>query len=165
MIDPHYMVYSFGVPLNAPSWMFGDNKSVVTSSTIPHLMLSKRWNALSYHCVREAVAGGWLHFEHIPGTENPANILTKLLPWFSLKIFVKPLLLWKGDMVDAPTGTSNPEGSDAGLGSKVPPEPPSRGCDSAQVGGHAIPAILCGNQYAVLYDAMPTDSEFCMVCR
>ncbi len=89
--------------------MFGDNKSVVTSSTIPHSTLSKCWNALSYHKVREAVAGGWLRFEHIPGTENPADIFTKPLPWASLRVFVEPLLFWKGDTARA-TGTST-EGS------------------------------------------------------
>ena len=31
---------------------------------------------ISYHRVREAVAGGWVQFEHIPGAENPADILT-----------------------------------------------------------------------------------------
>ena len=37
--------------------MFGDNQSVVTtSSTIPHSPLSKHWTALSYHWVREAIA-------------------------------------------------------------------------------------------------------------
>ena len=35
--------------------MFGDNQSVITSSTIPHSRLSKRHNALSYHRVREAI--------------------------------------------------------------------------------------------------------------
>ena len=50
--------------------------------------------------IREAVAGGWVRFEHIPGTENPADILTKPSPWFSLKVFVEPLLLWKGDTVE-----------------------------------------------------------------
>ena len=54
--------------------------------------------------------------------ENPADILTKPLPWFSLKIFVKPMLPWKGDTVDTPSGTSNPEGSDAGLDLTVPGE-------------------------------------------
>ena len=154
------MLCSFGVPLDGPSWMFGNNKSVIASSTIPHSMLGKHWNALSYHRVREAVAGDWVRFENIPGTENPANILTKPLPWFSSKVFVKPLLLWKGDTVDAPLGTSNPEGSDAGPGLTVLDEQLSYGRDSANVSGHAIPAILCGNQYAVLYDTMPTDNAF-----
>ena len=31
----------FGVPIDGPSWLFGDNKSVVTSSMIPHSVLGK----------------------------------------------------------------------------------------------------------------------------
>ena len=160
MIDPQCTLRSFGVPLDGPLWMFGDNNSVITRSTIPHSTLGKRWNALLCHRVREAVAGGWVHFEHIPGTENPADILMKPLPWFSLKIFVEPLLLWKGDTVDAPSGTSNPEGSDAGPGSTVPDEQLSHGHDSANVSGHAVPAVPHGNQFAALFDAEPADNEF-----
>ena len=51
LIDLRYTLRSFGVPLDGPAWLFGDNKLVVTSSTIPHSSLSKRWNALSYHKV------------------------------------------------------------------------------------------------------------------
>ena len=32
--------------------------------------------------------------------------------------------------------------------------------DLAHVNGHAILALLCGNQCTVLFDAMPTDNEF-----
>ena len=124
LIDIRYTLRSFGVPLDGEAWLFGDNKSVVTSSTIPHSTLSKRWNALSYHKVREAVAGGWLRFEHIPGPDNPADIFTKPLPWHLLKVFVEPLLMWKGSLADynsaakSPPGHSHPEGSvtDPGLG-------------------------------------------------
>ena len=91
--------------------MFGDNQSVVTSSTIPHSNLSKRWNALSYHKVREAVAGGWLRFEHIPGTQNPADVLTKALAWYQMRVHVEPLLFWKGDTLESGTEQVNPEGS------------------------------------------------------
>ena len=132
---------------------------VVTSGGIPHSTLGKRWNAFSYHRVREAVAGGWVRFEHIPGTENPADILTKPLPWFSLKVFVEPLLLWKGDTVEPPSGIPNPEGSDAGPGMEVPGDSTSQGRDSVNVSGHAIPAVLYGNQYAALVDAEPTELE------
>ncbi len=111
LIDLRYTLRSFGVPLDGPAWLFGDNKSVVTSSTIPHSTLSKRWNALSYHKVREAIAGGWLRFEHLPGTENPADIMTKSLPWFKMKVFVEPLLFWKGDTSEVPSRESIPEGS------------------------------------------------------
>jgi hypothetical protein len=71
--------------------MFGDNQSVVTSATIPHLTLGKRWNALSYHRVREAIAAGWLRFEHISGIQNPADILTNALSWSTLRVFVEPM--------------------------------------------------------------------------
>ena len=52
---------------------------VVTSGGIPHSTLGKRWNALSYHRVREAVPGGWVRFEHIPGAENPADIFDETI--------------------------------------------------------------------------------------
>ena len=91
--------------------------------------------------------------------ENLANVLTKPLPWFSLKIFVEPLLLWKGGMADAPLGTSNPEGSDVGLGSTVPEEQLSHGHDLSNKSGHTIPVVLCGNQCAVLCDMEPTEDE------
>jgi hypothetical protein len=114
IIDLRYMLWSFGVPLDGPAWMFGDNKLVVTSSTIPHSSLGKRWNALSYHRVREAIAGGWLRFEHIPGDQNPADILTKSLAWAVSRYYVEPMLLWKGDTHDIPSGSLNTEGSVTG---------------------------------------------------
>ena len=45
---------SMGIPVNRLV-MFSNNQSVVTSSTIPHLPLSKQWTALSYHRVRETI--------------------------------------------------------------------------------------------------------------
>ena len=42
---------------------------------------------------------------------------------------------------------------DAGPGSTVPEEQLSHGRDSSNMSGHAIPAMLCGNQYAVLFTA------------
>ena len=73
IIDLQYTLHMFGVPIDGTSWLFGDNKLVVTSSTIAHSTLNKCWNALSYHKVREAVAGNIVRFEHIPTGDNPAN--------------------------------------------------------------------------------------------
>jgi hypothetical protein len=56
-----------GVPVVEKSYLFGDNQSVVTSSTIPPSSLNKRHNALSYHRVWEAIAGKILAFFHIVG--------------------------------------------------------------------------------------------------
>ena len=158
LIDLRCTLRSFGAPLDGCSWLFGDNKSVVTSSTIPHSSLSKRWNALSYHKVRESIASGWLRFEHIPGTENPADILAKPLPWHMLKVFVEPLPLWKGDTADAPSGSENPEASDASPGLTLTRDSgdatdtnanPVVGAGSA---GASIPIELSNNMCAVLCD-------------
>ena len=62
IIDLRLALRHLGIPV-CRSVMFGDNKSVVTSSTIPHSQLNKRWTASSCHRVREAVgrdfAGCW----------------------------------------------------------------------------------------------------------
>ena len=99
-----------GVPIEGSSWLFGDNKAVVTSCTIPHSSLNKRWNAISSHKVREAVAGGFIRFEHILTDQNPADILTKSLPWHKARVHVEPLLFWKGETSTDDVPTS--EGSD-----------------------------------------------------
>ena len=51
-----------GVPIRDKSYMFGDNKSVVTSSTIPNSTISKRHHLASYHRVREAIAAKFISF-------------------------------------------------------------------------------------------------------
>ena len=97
IMDLRYTLRMLGVPLDGPSWLFGDNKSVVQSSTIPHSTLSKRWNALSYHRIREAIAAGIIYFVHMPGTENPSDTLTKPLTHAVAWKFHEPLLFWKGE--------------------------------------------------------------------
>ena len=94
IIDLRYTLRMLGVPLDGPSWMFGDNLSVIQSSTIPSSSLKKRHNALCYHRVREAQACGVIRFCHIPGKDNPADICTKHMSsreWFPL---MKPLIFW-----------------------------------------------------------------------
>jgi hypothetical protein len=45
-----------GVKIETSSYMFGDNKSVVKSATLPQSQLGKRHHALAYHFTREAIA-------------------------------------------------------------------------------------------------------------
>ena len=86
IIDLHYTLHMFSVPLDGASWFFGDNK------TIPHSSLGKHWNALSYNCSREAVATGIVYFNHITGEENPSDLLTKPLPHYKARVHLEPLL-------------------------------------------------------------------------
>ena len=62
IIDIRQTLRYLGVPIKSKAYMFGDNKSVVTSSTVPHSLLSKRHNILSYRRVREAIAAKYLFF-------------------------------------------------------------------------------------------------------
>ena len=59
-----------GVPIMTKAYMFGDNKPVVTSSTIPQSILNKRHKMLSYHRVREAIAAKILEFHWCSSDQN-----------------------------------------------------------------------------------------------
>ena len=86
-----------GVPIRDKDYLFGDNQSVVDSSTIPFSKLHKRHTALSFHRVREAIASNMLNFYHIPGVINPADILSKHWGYSQIWDVLKPILFWKGD--------------------------------------------------------------------
>jgi hypothetical protein len=95
IVDLCYTLRMLGVPLDGPSWMFGDNLSVVNSSTIPSGKLQKRQNILNYHRVREAQACDMICFVFIDGKDNPADICTKhtsVTHWYHV---MRPLIFWR----------------------------------------------------------------------
>ena len=102
IIDLRLTLRYFGVPVRTRSYMFGDNQSVITSSTIPQSALGKRHIALSYHRVREAIAAKILAFIHIDGKENPADTLSKFCNGTDLHHHIRPLLFWMGDTANIP---------------------------------------------------------------
>ena len=79
------------------SVMFGDNKSVVTSSSLPQSKLSKRHVALAYHRVREAIANNVLEFHHIDGKLNPADMLSKHAGYQQFWPMLQGLMFWGGN--------------------------------------------------------------------
>ena len=89
-----------GVRIRNKSYMFGDNQSIVDSSTHPHSKLHKRHTALSFHCVREAIAAKIVAFYHISGDINPADILSKHWGYQQVWPMLQPLLFWPGDMIN-----------------------------------------------------------------
>ena len=80
--------------------MFGDNQAVVASSTVPHYKLNKRHMALAYHRVREAIAAKVLKFIYIPGSLNPADILSKAWGYQQVWPTLQPIMFWQGDTAD-----------------------------------------------------------------
>ena len=89
-----------GVPIEKSSYLFGDNESVVKSSTIPHSLLSKRHHALAYHFTREAIASEMVLFSHIPSEINVADILSK--HWGHAQVYplLRPLMFYQGNTMD-----------------------------------------------------------------
>jgi hypothetical protein len=100
VIDIRYTLRMMGVAIDGPTYMFGDNKSVITSSTIPHSMLGKRHNMLSYHRCREAIAAGISKMFHMDGKQNPSDVMTKFLAHAVSYPLVKYFLFWKGPIED-----------------------------------------------------------------
>ena len=109
IIDLRYTLMYLGVPIRSKSYMFGDNKSVVESASIPTSTLSKKSTLASYHRVRETIAAGYLQFNWKDGKSNPADILSKHWEFASIWPLLKPLLFWKGDTHEL---TAKTKGSD-----------------------------------------------------
>lgn len=91
VIDIRYTLRMMGVPHAGPTHRFGDNLSVITSTTLPQSSLKKD-NALAYHRVHEAIASGVIKFFHISVKENPADVLTKHLTNYVRYPLIQPFL-------------------------------------------------------------------------
>ena len=79
IIDLRYTLIYLGVPIRSKSYMFGDNKSVVDSASIPTSTPSKKSTLGSYHRVRGAIAAGYLQFNWKDGMfEAPKNPFSNL---------------------------------------------------------------------------------------
>ena len=68
-----------GVPLEGPTYVLGDNMSVINNTSKPESTLKKKSNAICSHAVREAVAMGECVTGHIHTHFNFADLLTKVL--------------------------------------------------------------------------------------
>ncbi|CAJ1953823.1 unnamed protein product [Cylindrotheca closterium] len=100
IMDLRQTLRYLGVPVKGRSYMFGDNESVVNSSSRPEAKLHKRHVALSFHRVREAVASNMLSFIHIDGVLNPADILSKHWGHQQIWPLLRTLMFWSGDTAD-----------------------------------------------------------------
>jgi len=91
-----YKLRMFGVPLDGPTNVLCDNKSVVDNSTLPSSTLKKKHNAICYHRVREAVAAQVIRIAHVPTGQNLSDMFTKPLGGCKLHEFCKRILYHMG---------------------------------------------------------------------
>jgi len=91
-----YKLRMFGVPIDGPTNVLCDNKTVVDNSTVPSSTLKKKHNAICYHRVREAVAAQTIRIAHVPTGQNLADMFTKPLGGCKLHEFCKRVLYHMG---------------------------------------------------------------------
>lgn len=78
-----FKLRSFGIPVDMPCLIYGDNKSVLVNSSVPDSVLRKKSNSIAYHFVREGSAKDEWRHAYIPTADNLADMLTK--PTYGMK--------------------------------------------------------------------------------
>ena len=71
MIGLRYKLRMFGVPLDGPANVFGDNQFGINNASIPESPLKKKHVAICYHRVMEACASGIIRLELLRKIQRP----------------------------------------------------------------------------------------------
>jgi hypothetical protein len=100
IIDLCIKLRYLGVPIKGSTTMFGDNESVVNSTSVPHARPHKRHTPLLFHHVREGIATRVAKFHHIHSAHNPADVLSKQWSHKQAWPLLQLLLFWEGDTLD-----------------------------------------------------------------
>jgi hypothetical protein len=75
-----YKLLMMGVALSGPTFVYGENMSVVHNTQRPDSVLKKKSSSICYHAVRESDVMGESIIGHVPSVDNPADICTKVVP-------------------------------------------------------------------------------------
>ena len=87
-----YKLRMMGIKVDEPTFVFGDNKSVLCNTTAPESTLKKKSNAIAYHFVQEGVARNDWRTAYVNTDENVADLLTKPLSGAKQANFVRMIL-------------------------------------------------------------------------
>ena len=91
-----------GAPIGAKPFLFGDNRSVASSATLPHCTLTKRHNILAIHRVREAITAKVMAFYWIQSINNLSDMLSKHWDHPTVYPMALKLLITMGDITLTP---------------------------------------------------------------
>ena len=88
-----YKLWMMGISCEDPTFIYGDNQSVLANTTIPDSTLKTKSQSIAYHFVREGAAWDEWRMTYVNTHENEADLLTKQLPsGEKRKSFVRKLL-------------------------------------------------------------------------
>ena len=74
-----YNLRMMGVPLTGPTYVYGDNMSVIYNTSRPESTLMKKSNSICYHDVRKAVASGECLTTNCMTGENYSDMMSKFI--------------------------------------------------------------------------------------
>ena len=75
-----YKLRMMGIPVEGPTYIYGDNQTVLANTTIPDPTLKKKSQSIAYHFVCEEVARDEWRTSYVNTHDNDADLLTKQLP-------------------------------------------------------------------------------------
>ena len=75
-----YKLRMLGIPVDGPVLLYGDNQSVLASTSIPESTLKKKSQSIAYHYIREGSARDEWRIAYVNTHDNEADLLTKCLP-------------------------------------------------------------------------------------
>ena len=88
-----YKLRMMGISCDDPTFIYGDNQSVLANTTIPDSTLKKKSQSIAYPFVQEGAARDKWQMTYVNTHENEADLLTKQLPsGEKRKSFVRKLL-------------------------------------------------------------------------
>ena len=87
-----YKLRMMGITVDEPTFVYGDNQSVLANTTSPASTLKKKSNAIAYHFVREGCARDEWRTTYVNTNDNVADLLTKPLAGPKRSKFVRMLL-------------------------------------------------------------------------
>ena len=102
IMDIRQILRYLGAPISTESFLFGDNRSVVTNATQPHSTLTKRHNIRAFHRVREAIAATLMAFYWIQSAYNLSDVLSKHWDHPTVYPMLLKLLITRGNLTLIP---------------------------------------------------------------
>ena len=82
----------FGIPVDEPAFIYGDNQSVLINASSPESTLKKKSQSVAYHFVREGCASDEWRKAYIHTLLNVSDLMTKALSGEKHWPFVRMLL-------------------------------------------------------------------------
>ena len=101
IMDIRQTLRYLGAPITTKSFLSGDNRSVVTSDTLPHSTLTKRHNILAFHRPREAIAAKLIAFYWIQSAYNLSDMLSKHWDHPTVYPIILKLLITRGNITQS----------------------------------------------------------------